>query len=1245
MRLVAALTLWLVRSQEDAATAPAAFERFGDGECMTSAMLPVRGRSRRDMEHGECRAVCNTDNCIGYTYAPCERICSLHGEPELFRGLPEVLAWSTLNGGGLIAKTSQQCGASCYVRKAPCQGGTLQSAGAFMNYEALTYAMTRTLECPFPHKGTVTIECTSTGIQVAGGRCLRPCESGFVRDAFFEVKFPPTRHGEFGAGPCPTGTLGNMTIFCNDGSATHVLGRCGTNCPAGSMRSGTSVIYYPVMDHEDQMTIQCPEGYVGSVLLECVNAFTYVREGACKQHCLTGRVNTTVGAGDLAVAGYVEHQRMLHDRGTSADCQSPDDMLQGRLILFCEDGNVSADYALSRCFRHCAPGQIGTGVRAVSHGIIEHNRNQTLQCNPGFDGDFQVSCNDGTVIHVDGFCYMNCVPGTITSNTITLPHEALAHGQNTTVECPIDATHRGNITVLCDDGQARMRIEGFCGENCSSGEILSNGARVQYPGIPHGFHQNISCPAPWGDQIEFRCYDGSVRYEGMCGRQCMGGRLDQNGAAVFYTNLNHSQVGNFSCDTLYQSTLTFSGSLELTCIDGSVISLGQCFPDCPDGAITNNGARILVPPLKAGDSTMTNCEPAAAYGIVRVSCLEGFQVVTQGSCGDPCPAAPFSNVNTRHTSLDLEEVWHDTGVWKEDCPEDLSGQVYIHCFDRVLRVLEGQCGERCQSQRLEVDGAKFLSPVLDHAETFLQPCIEPYSDFVNLTCIFGELHVTSNCRLGCFANTTVLPGGAQVPYPNLVSGYTSQPACPPGFVGSVTLICDDGSIKVHSGACNSHCAAGLFQGPSGYFVSHLEIQYNETRLLRLRCLGTVVIEEGECPRNCLEGAMLVRSGVIMPHTSMEHGEVSNERKCPVNFVGSIRLRCSDSVVSVASGQCYEHCGYGQVQGAEYRNLEHEAYVSIMCPEVGQIKIKCLDGVTEVLEGECLYGCQKGTIPDPNGVPLQFPSFPHGTKINGTCSNLGVGQVELICNNTAVSVVSGACLRHCPPQSTQSRDGSNISTPYIEHLQQDAVECPAPLPGTLALYCNDYVTTVFDGVCGDMNCPEGEITSNGAVVQHPAINDQRRAGPGSCGENYLGQPVFTCDTGKASVLAVNLIRQPRIPGVDNVSQKIGSDYNFTEEDRFKLCGCCLPPPSRPDVDALQGVDSLVIIYWAVGVGGASLLLASAAGYWIHKKRPPKVSQVSPEMAENPNSELALRDAAAGEMSLYESRQRMAPRPSP
>lgn len=78
---------------------------------------------------------------------------------------------------------------------------------------------------------------------------------------------------------------------------------------------------------------------------------------------------------------------------------------------------------------------------------------------------------------------MDCITGTITSNTITLPHVAMKHGENTTVECPTE-THTGNITVLCDDGQAKM-VEGFCGENCSAGEYFSNGAIVKYPGIPH----------------------------------------------------------------------------------------------------------------------------------------------------------------------------------------------------------------------------------------------------------------------------------------------------------------------------------------------------------------------------------------------------------------------------------------------------------------------------------------------------------------------------------------------------------------------------------------------------------------------------------------------------------------------------------------------------------------------------------------------------------------------------------------
>eukprot|EP00439_Symbiodinium_sp_Y106_P087115 s121_g40.t1 len=1076
----------------------------------------------------------------------------------------------------------------------------------------------------------------------------------FFAHAVF-VKYPPTRHGEFGAGPCPSGTLGNMTIFCNDGSAAHVLGRCGTNCPAGALRSGSATIYYSSMDHEALWTQGCPLGWVGLVDLECINGFTSVRSGLCQRHCDEGTLNTTADSGIApAVSGFVVYDDLDHSRGVWAACQSPNDMLTGRLVLFCNDGSVSPDYNLGRCNRHCAAGQVGTGVRAVSHGIIPHMTNVTLECNPGFNGGFYVGCVDGVVILYEGFCYMNCVAGTITSNTITLPHEPLEHGENTTVECPA-ATHAGNITVVCDDGQARM-VEGFCGQNCTSGFIFSNGARVNHPGIQHGTEQNISCPPPWGAEITFRCFDGSVRNSGRCGRQCIGGNVEQNGAVVFYTNLAHGESGTFICETFFQSALTFSGELELTCDDGAVRAVGLCSPDCPAGDITNNGARIIVPALKADTYIDTFCQPRAAHGEVRVTCQDGFQVVTQGSCGDPCPEDWFSNVNTRHTALWLEEVSHDKGVWK-DCPQDLSGQIYIHCFDGLLRVLEGQCGERCRSERVEVTGANFISPLLDHAEEHLQPCLQPYSDFVNLTCIFGELMVVGNCQLGCFAGDFVLPGGATVSHPDLVSGFTAEPDCPLGYaIGKVTIVCVNGNMEVQSGTCDAHCQAGRFQGPTGYLVNHLEIQHNETRLvacpagyigqLRLRCLGGVVgIETGQCLRNCIEGATNLRDDVIFGYGDMEHGEVSREMKCPTGYVGSVRLLCTDSVVSVASGQCLAHCGAGIAQGAEYFSLEHEDFVSIVCPEVGEIKVRCFDGEVEVVEGQCLYGCAAGTVLDPNGVDLRYPAFPHGTRINGTCSGLGVGTVELHCNNTVVSLAGeGTCQRHCPPQFTESRDGSNVSVPYIEHLQQASVQCPNGQAGVLAVRCTDFVSSVFDGICGDMNCRAGEVDTNGALVAYPAINDKRNAGPGDCGEDFLGEPVFYCSDGVVSVLAVNLIRQPRIPGIDNVSE-IGSSYNFTEEDRFKLCGCCSPPPELPDIAALEGLDSMVVIYWAVAVGGAGFLVATASGYWIYKKRPPKVSKVTPDdglgagsslaIEDNPqltSKELALRDAAMSERDL-------------
>ena len=64
---------------------------------------------------------------------------------------------------------------------------------------------------------------------------------------------------------------------------------------------------------------------------------------------------------------------------------------------------------------------------------------------------------------------------------------------------------------------------------------------------------------------------------------------------------------------------------------------------------------------------------------------------------------------------------------------------------------------------------------------------------------------------------------------------------------------------------------------------------------------------------------------------------------------------------------------------------------------------------------------------------------------------------------------------------------------------------------------------------------GEVTSNGATLAHPAINDQRRAGPGSCGEGYLGEPVFECHWD--GIVGIFFWRGP---------------HELDEDDQFNVC---------------------------------------------------------------------------------------------
>jgi len=493
-----------------------------------------------------------------------------------------------------------------------------------------------------------------------------------------------------------------------------------------------------------------------------------------------------------------------------------------------------------------------------------------------------------------------------------------------------------------------------------------------------------------------------------------------------------------------------------------------------------------------------------------------------------------------------------------------------------------------------------------------------------------------------------------VPYPDLISGDTSSPECPDGYVGEVTLVCVDGDMEVYEGACNSHCPADYFQGPS-YEVQYEDILHNSTQWvscptgyvgnLLLQCDGgDVTIQQGSCPRNCQTGQLYIRDGVAMRYEAMQHGEISKEKKCPNAYTGTIAMICDDSVVKLHSGECLKHCGNGQAQGATYRNLMHAAGEDILCPEVGQVRVTCFDGAVTILSGACLYGCKKGEMYDVNGITVAHDDFNHDSKFNSTCSLGGLGTVELYCYDRVVTVVEpldeNRCERHCEEQITTARDGTDVLSPFIEHLQSAMIQCPNGTSGVLTLRCEDGATSVIDGVCGDMNCRAGEVMSNEAVLSHNAINDLRTDGPGECGQNFLGQPVFECKSGVTEVLDVTLVYQPRLPDGNN-THEIGPEYDFIDDDRFLLCGCCLPPGGLPSIDTVKGDDSSHIMYWAIAVGSAGLTLSFMSGIWIlhQRSKPPKMSQVIPEEVvqgtpaiEDASGKLAMTDMDADKANL-------------
>lgn len=1431
------------------------FLRLGNGDCLGVGGRPVQGASRRDMDHGSCRSFCRDESCLGYAYAPCERICTVYGESQSLLVGQDSTNWMAINGWGRIATSTDKCGSACFLRKNPCLAGSVQSAGAVVAYARIAFGDTADVPCQRPYRGSIQLNCGITGSQVVSGRCLRQCPGGSYFDRSFQVFYPASLHGDITSASCPRGAAGNITMQCFDGEAVYIYGRCGYNCAPGSLRAGSGIVMYPALNHETAATLPCPTGWTGSPVVRCEDSLVTIVSGRCDRQCDAGSIIVQVGT----TAANLLYGPLQHNRSVQVACPAPS--FTGQLGLACFDGQVSLDTRNGTCRRNCLPGSINAGGppddaisprRNVSYGSMADGSRLSLQCNAGFysfpedsfylisqedgfiyrqpirllsptsgfgdvlneykqvvalaisggllyvvgsddyfmyrqplstimptsywgeaisasmrllsiaiadgyvygvsledgmvykqpldtmtpssswarittdnkkiasvaimrgmiyavgkvenrifrkaatsnfsawdgpitgtfnlqidsiqiaagivyaaanrkvytqvfanmtdvsawvgpltgdqrilsigieivnttnvtgtwnagfNGTLLVECTDGAVKLLQGECKMHCVASSAISNNVALPYRNMTQGSFQILTCP--ARYTGQLKGVCVDGT--VKFTGFCGRNCLATVVQSNAAQVQVPPLNHSdivVWSNVSCPAPYRGAVSFRCFDGALRMGyGTCFQPCVGGTYRTSSAQIVYPALNHSASYTGTCVARYPR-LSYSGNVTFTCIDGEVVNDGGCFADCTEGVFqTANGVNVMHGLIPSGQSLPQICQPSISFGVVLVKCDRGFPVVVSGSCGSPCYQSLYNGVATRDWDLLVPDIVHLGSLWM-DCPLQVSGRIHFQCNNKILTVDAGSCGERCLAQSLSVYGGNFISPIMQHLETFDQPCMPPFVGTITLSCSYGVLSVISQCKQGCFAGNITVPREATIFYPDLIPDQQYGAQCPVGYAGSVSLRCSDLVPFASSGVCHKHCQPGRFRSSDGLWnVEYGLIYHNATQealcdpafdgYIVLGCSdGIVALQEGGCFKRCPDGRYTVRPGIVLRYTSLANNQMTPSMECPTGFVGSVRLICTDGVMGIAAGGCPANCESGYVQGAQYNGMSHLEYASLVCPIAGTVSVKCIDGVVTLLGGRCLSGCAAGSIAYEENSYIQYGAINHLGVVTGTCAGNSSGYIQVNCSDSiaALDPLPGqGCYKHCGAQVLTTADGSLISAPILKHGQQIPIHCPAGLPGVITVRCSDGMAFIASGQCGSMNCRRGLVQVGQAPVPNPEINDgDESVVPSQCSAHYLGAATFRCSNGRTTALNVSLL-YPAIPGLEavdfNVSNMSSGFLMQHDEDYFYICGCCIPQQTPLGAAPIGGVDLRTIIYWAVGVAVLFVLLAVIAGVWV------------------------------------------------
>lgn len=1131
------------------------FLRLGDGECLAPASQPVRGVARRDIDHGTCHDYCFTEDCLGYSYAPCERICTVYGDPGLLLQYMVTSEWNANSGWGQISHSTGQCGSACFLRTNPCWAGDVMSAGATIGYWSFNYGTNITSPCPFPFRGAMDLYCGVSGVEVISGRCLRQCDGGAYYDRSFEVFYPPSRHGDLVSGDCPRGAQGNITMQCIDGKASYAFGRCGYNCQQGSLRAGSAIVMYNAMYHQSEHVLDCPDGWIGAPVLRCFDSMVKRTSGTCYKHCDGGKILLRSGAS----FGDFTHPRIDHNTSLTDTC--PPGAFTGTVTAFCSDGQTTlVDPELS-CQRNCMPGEVSSygdpndaisERRNVSHGFLNQREVVRLQCNQGYmeyppDLLYLIGVTDQFIYKTPWDLvnrdtgYGVIVNEYFTTISISIPHEYHDFTKNTT---SFMYAVGSNDFRIYRQPIANVHPTSFWGEPISKSMAVSfiavSGNVIFAVGLADrkAYRQNLETMLIEDKWDKLTAHDKNLTALAVSDGKLFASIASE--ARIYYQDQLtpfEKWIGPISCINIMpiSSVIVFEG--WLWAVADQMLwkqKIANMSENSPWIGPLSGKQRIL--DITVGTS-VKNAETGVLIpgfaGSLKVQCVDGQVNLLSGACMMHCDKGFVisNNVLLNHTDMSHGETKTTY------CPGKYTGALDVTCADgRIFHT--GSCGLNCEPFHILSNEANVSIPAILHSDDEnawnVIDCPGDHLGNISVRCFMGQIRWNGQCLAPC-------PGGewsrksAIINYPQIKHGgsYTGKCIAKFGlsYSGSVTFGCENGEL-VTDGGCNPDCTAGEIKNYIPVFHGDILVDTTVSEscgldpmfgIVQILCQrGEAKIVNGTCGIPCRAGMWSAAATGDWP---MQTPDIAHQAfawvKCPPQVSGMLHLSCMDNALTAINGSCGERCQPEtfEVYGANFNSplLDHLEHYEQPCmdPYDGHVDINCTNGLINVSSG-CLQGCWGGVLEVPGGAKLSYPDMVSGDQyLVETCPDGYAGSVTLECGDLKPFVREGSCEKHCVP-SRFYQEFYNVAHELILHGHTVLIDCDEGFDGDTTLECQSGNVTLKYGGCSK-RCPNGRYQLRlGISLRHARLAHLEMGPFMECPANFYGRVALKCTNGEIGV---------------------------------------------------------------------------------------------------------------------------------